>query len=112
MIHVSQDNRRIHSRKSARIAAHLAHRDGSVDGVIENIGAGGAFFASEDLELKVDDGGAVTLSFRCKKDGTDVDVECAGTVLRADLNFDGASVVRAFAIQFADVLDLAGFEIA
>ena len=112
MNHVSQDNRRIHSRRSARIAARLSHVDGSVDGVIENIGAGGAFFATEDLELKADDGGAVTISFRARRHGAEVDVECAGTVLRADLNFDGESVVRSFAIQFAEILALDGFEFA
>jgi hypothetical protein len=109
---VSDANRRIHTRRRARVAARLAHEGASVEGVIENIGAGGAFFATEDLEMKVDDGGAVTLTFRCRKAGADAEVACAGAVLRADLNFDGAAVVRTFAIQFADLLPLEGIEFA
>ncbi len=109
---VSHANRRIHARRITRVAARLVHADGAVDGVIENIGAGGAFFATEDLELKTEEGASAKLTFRCKKDGRDVEMTRAGTVLRADLHFDGKSVVRSFAVQFDEADPLDGCEFA
>ena len=109
---VSQDNRRIHSRRSVDVAARLVHADGSVDGVIENLGAGGVFFATENLELKADDGATVTLSFRGTKNGAAVELARVGTVLRTELHFDGESVKRTFAIRFDEVASLDGFEFA
>jgi len=109
---LSQDNRRIHSRRSVNVAARLDHADGSVDGVVENLGAGGVFFATEDLELKADDGASVTLSFRGAKDGADVELTRVGTVLRTELHFDGETVKRTFAIRFDEVASLDGFEFA
>jgi hypothetical protein len=109
---VSQDNRRIHSRRDVKVAARLVHVDGSVEGVIENLGAGGVFFATENLELVAEDDSAVTLSFHGKKGGVDVDLTRKGTVLRTELHFDGETVKRTFAIRFDEVAPLDGVEFA
>ena len=110
MTDVSHANRRIHGRTSARISARLEHADGVVIGRIENIGAGGVFFVTEDLELNADDGSPVVLAFRGRKKGADVAVTRAGTILRVERQFDGESVVRTFAVRFDEVLPLDGFE--
>jgi len=112
MSDVSQANRRIHGRRSARVAARLEHADGAVDGMIENIGAGGVFFASEDLELVAEDGSAVALEFRLRKDGADVPMRRTGTILRVERQFDGEAVVRTYAIRFDEVLAVDGFELS
>src|SRR5204863_7560466 len=103
-------NRRIHSRRKASVAARLTRQVDSVDGTIENIGEGGVFFATEDLELQVEEGSEVVLGFRCRQHGTDTTIQRAGCVLRTERYFDGESVVRAFAIKFDEVMSLDGLD--
>ena len=106
MSDVSYANRRIHSRHTARIAARLSHADNTADGTIDNIGEGGVFFATEDLELCADEGAPVVISFACMLAGKQSQIERTGTVLRAERYFDGTGVVRAFAIKFDEALSL------
>jgi hypothetical protein len=104
-------NRRVHARRSARIPARLAHEGDGVDGIVENIGEGGVFFATETLELSVDDGAPVVLSFQCRRNGAEAPTELAGVVLRTERYFDGETVVRAFAIKFDALFDMDGVEL-
>jgi len=106
MTDVSHANRRIHTRHNSRIPARLAHTGDAVDGHVENIGVGGVFFATHDLELDAEEGSEVTVCFAGRRDGAAVRVESQGVVLRTERYFDGENVVRAFAVKFADVLSL------
>lgn len=101
--------RRIHPRAETRMSAELACGSDAVTGVIENIGAGGIFFATEDLEILVDDGADVVVRFEARHDDAPKNMECAGRILRSERYFDGARVVRAFAIKFAERLDVSAF---
>jgi hypothetical protein len=108
MSQVAGANRRIHSRRSARLPARLSHEAESVDGVVENIGEGGAFFATENLELNAEEGSPVTLSFRCLREGAEQFVERPGSVLRTERYFDGEKVVRAYAVRFDETMSMDG----
>ena len=110
MIEVTNANRRIHSRRKSRISARLSYESRSVEGMVENIGEGGVFFATEDLELAVEEGSEVQLSFPCKKDGVPHVFERQGCVLRTERYFDGEAVVRAFAIKFEEDVPVEGFD--
>ena len=111
MTFISQDNRRTHSRRVASIDARLSHESESVEGTVENVGEGGVFFATTNLELSVDEGSPVTISFVCSKDGAPVTIERTGSILRAERYFDGAGVVRAFAIKFDELISLSGLDL-
>lgn len=110
MSEVSAANRRIHSRRSASLPGRLAHGSDAVDGTIENIGEGGIFFATHNLEIDVDEGAAAVISFRWVRSGTAETVERTGTILRTERYFDGEAVVRAFAMKFDELLALDGVE--
>jgi hypothetical protein len=111
-MNVSETNRRIHTRRKSRIAGRLAQSGTAVEGHIENIGEGGVFFATEDLELALEEGSDVLVEFDCVRAGSPTRVERKGVVLRTERYFDGESVIRAFAIKFDEVLDLDGMEFA
>src|SRR5437762_2373613 len=100
MPEVGQANRRIHSRRTVRLPARLAHESDSIDGIVENIGEGGVFFATENLEMLLEEGASATLSFRCKKSGAEVRLERVGCILRTERHFDGERVLRTYAIRF------------
>ena len=108
MSEVSAANRRIHSRRSVRIPGRLSHGNDAVEGTIENVGEGGIFFATHNLEIDVDEGATAVISFRWSRNGTDEAVERTGTILRTERYFDGEAVVRAFAMKFDDLIALDG----
>jgi hypothetical protein len=99
--------RRIHPRTDARLDALLRSGDAAVDGVVENVGAGGLFFATENLESAIEDGAACVIEFSTAS----VEIKQVGTVLRSERYFDGAKVIRAFAIKFDAQLDVASLGI-
>ncbi len=101
-------DRRIHGRTSAKIRACLRHGDDAIEGVVENFGEGGVFFATEILDSVVDDGTDVTLEFEGTRDGVPVAFRLPGQVLRTERYFDGQAVVRAFAIRFTSIQDFTG----
>lgn len=103
---VSQANRRIHSRHAVHLPARLAHGKDAVDGTVENVGAGGVFFSTQNLEIDVDEGAHAIVSFYCVREGTPVLLELPGTILRCERYFDGEAVVRAFAMKFDELLSL------
>ncbi len=103
--------RRVHPRTNTSMVATMEHEGDTVEGMVENIGQGGVFFATEILEMLVDEGAPVTLRFTCRRDGVEEENRVPGTVLRTERYFDGTRVVRAFAVKFDDQLDLAGVEL-
>jgi hypothetical protein len=106
MHELTQMNRRVHTRQKARISARLLSGRDSIQGTIENVGEGGVFFATEDLEIALEEGAEVTLVFRGRRGRSPIDFEHSGVVLRAERYFDGESVVRAFAVKFHQNLRL------
>ena len=100
--------RRIHPRTDTRIRATLRCRSDQADGVVENLGAGGVFFSTDDLEAAVDVGDGVVVVLHLDGDATS---EHAGAVLRTDRYFDGAGVRRSFAVKFDEEIEVASLRI-
>lgn len=98
--------RRVHPRMKASIPARLTSGGDSLEGVIENIGVGGVFFATETLEVVIDEGASVVLHFELPGEGGATPHQVDANVLRTERYFDGTRVVRAFAIKFDDQLAL------
>jgi len=105
------DERRVHPRTRTAIPATLSQGGEKVEGLIENIGLGGVFFATDELEVIIDEGVEVTLVFTCERNGQQESNELAGTVLRAERYFDGSRVIRAFAVKFDGFFDLDGLSL-
>ena len=101
--------RRIHARVRAQIrgSVRLATSGDVIEGVIENVGDGGVFFATEVLEVLVNDGDAGVVEFEGTRDGAPVNFRIPATILRTERYFDGEKVVRAFAVKFDEALDVA-----
>lgn len=102
------DERRVHPRRPSELPGTLTSDGDRLEGVIENIGEGGVFFATETLEVVLEHGTRVQVAFSCVRSGKSERHDRPGTVLRTERYFDGAKVVRAFAIKFDDLFDLAG----
>ncbi|NOJ30191.1 MAG: hypothetical protein DA328_08510, partial [Nitrososphaeraceae archaeon] len=81
--------RRIHARTKTRLAARLARGDVTVAGVVENVGQGGAFFQTDDLEAPLPDGAEIVVTFAARRAGSPVELRLRGTVLRGERYFDG-----------------------
>ncbi len=103
--------RRIHPRTETRLEASLACAEKELTGAVENIGAGGVFFATDNLEVLIEDNARVIVRFTLNRDGNLEEHSREGNVLRSERYFDGESVVRAFAIKFDALMDLTGVEI-
>jgi hypothetical protein len=99
--------RRIHPRTVTRIRATLRCGDAEMDGVVENLGAGGVFYSTGDLEAAVEVGDPVTVVLH--PDGAS-DSSQDGRVLRAERYFDGAHVRRSFAVKFDAEIDVASLD--
>ena len=99
--------RRIHARVRAQIrgALRLSTTGELLEGVIENVGDGGVFFATEILEVLVTDGDRAIVEFTGERNGAPVALQIPSTILRTERYFDGQRVVRAFAIQFQESHD-------
>ncbi len=105
-MNTASHDRRIHARTKARITARLSQGREAVEGVIENIGEGGVFFATEELEVIVDEASPVALEFTGRHGSEPTTLRRTGRVLRTERYFDGQNVVRAFAVRFDEDLDL------
>lgn len=107
---MSGRERRVHPRTRIALSGELVRNGKIIEGVIENIGRGGVFFATEMLEIGVDEGDDVTLCFEAPKDGATMPLELPSSVLRVERYFDGERVVRAFAVRFDGELELDEFD--
>ncbi len=102
------NERRIHPRSDTRIPTTLRCGGSGVEGVVENIGAGGVFFSTGDLEVPVEAGTAVQVELHLADGRTSAN---AGVVLRSDRYFDGSDVRRSFAVKFDAEIDVASLGI-
>ena len=91
-------NQRRHPRTRTAIPARVELTDGSIEGTIENLGPGGAFFATDTLEDAVDVGVSVVIVFQDPESGDERRVR--GTVLRLERYFHQGGLYRALAVKF------------
>jgi hypothetical protein len=96
--------RRIHPRTVTRLRTTLRRGDTDVEGVTENVGAGGVFFSTGNLEAGVEVGDSVLITLHLADGGT---LTSSGVVLRGERYFDGADVRRSFAVKFEAEIDVA-----
>lgn len=108
----SSDERRVHPRRASDLPATLTTEGRSMEGVVENIGEGGVFFATETLEFLLDHGTQVVVDFACQRGDKEERHTLPGTILRTERYFDGTKVVRAFAVKFDELFDLEGVSLA
>jgi len=94
------ENQREHPRRVARLAARVVFSAGHLDGTIENIAEGGAFFVTDTWEVAVEEGDGVSVEFREAEDAEPARV--AGRVLRVERYFHEGDLYRAFAIKFEE----------
>jgi len=94
--------RRIHPRTETRIPATVRHGAASIEGVVENIGAGGVFFTTDDLEHVVEIEDAIEVVLQTAARG---EIVHRGVIVRAERYFDGADVKRSFAVKFDTLLE-------
>ncbi|MEN8150523.1 MAG: PilZ domain-containing protein [Planctomycetota bacterium] len=97
---MGEQNQRQHPRIRTDIPAVVEIAGRTVEGIVENLGKGGAFFATESLEEAIEAGGAVRLRYRDPE--TDADRVRAGSVLRIERYFHEGGLYRALAIRFED----------
>jgi hypothetical protein len=80
------------------VPARLVSRSGTdLAGRVQNLGEGGAFFVTGDLEAAFGEADEVTLLLH--REGR-APVPASGVVLRIDLDYEADDVVRAMAIRF------------
>jgi len=92
------DNLRRHPRKTIQLPARLDLDGDRLEGRIENIGEGGAFFVTDTLEGSVEEGDILHLEFALGG----ADRRQAGIVLRVERYFHEGELFRAFAIKFEE----------
>jgi len=98
----SERNRRRHERRAVRLMARLESSvRGNVSGHVVNIGAGGAFFITDDLETLLAENSEVTLYV---EGDTPLAGGIAGTILRIDTDFEDDHIVRSLAVRFVSPL--------
>jgi hypothetical protein len=94
--------RRKHDRREVHLPVRLERSSGQeILGRVENIGAGGAFFTTDDLETRLAEGEVVTLVFHRAGQGR---IQASGEVLRIDTYFGAVEIVRSVAIRFSEEL--------
>ena len=91
-------NQRRHSRRPTELSAELAFDWGTLEGVIENVGEGGAFFVTDTLEGTVVVGDRLELEFHDREFGGET--RFPGAVLRVDRYFHEGELYRSLAIRF------------
>jgi PilZ domain len=103
----SEANRRRWERRTVHLTVSLVQTNGrEIRGHVENIGSGGAFFTTDDLEMRVVEEDTVTLAFT-RSEEQQVKVE--GQVLRIDTFFLTHSILRTLAVRFNTALTLGQF---
>lgn len=87
-------NQRKFEREHTRLPACLSFDWGDLEGFVENIGEGGAFFVTDTLEGTVDVGDPLALNIY---DGAP---DIRGSILRVDRYLFDGELLRSFAIRF------------
>ncbi len=95
---LSDENRRRHDRRAVRLMARLESSvRGKVHGHVVNIGSGGAFFITDDLETLLAENSEVTLYVA---GDTPLAGGITGSILRIDTDFEDDRIVRSLAVRF------------
>ncbi len=103
----SESNRREHTRHQVEMAGKIRlASERTIEGRIENVGRGGAFFVTDDLEANVLAADPVELLL---PDANGKESTVSGVVLRLETFFSGTDVLRSFAIQFDEPLPAGAF---
>ena len=96
--------KRAHERAATDLSVTVRTSGGAVlKGTVENLGTLGALVSTPDLEAALDVGDEVTVSLR-NAAGEVVEVE--GEILRLEQEFAAGDIRRAFAVRFAEPLDM------
>lgn len=91
-------NRRQYPREKRIAPARVVFAWGMVEGRVENIGEGGAFFVTDTLEGVVVEGDRTELYVEDIPDSAPV--RLPGLVLRVERYFQEGEILRTFAIRF------------
>lgn len=102
------DERRAHRRHDVDAPAELTLQGRTVEGRLENVGAGGVCFVTEDRHLVVASGNFVRVTFDCEKDGAATRLVRTVRVLRVDTGTRGDVFVQVLGLQFEELLKLDG----
>ena len=93
---MASENLRRYPRHVLRIKATVTLDTGPLEGRLENIGVGGAFFVTDTLEGSVEVGDRLVVVFELSAEPQSV----PGDVLRVERYFHEGELFRAFAIRF------------
>jgi hypothetical protein len=95
---MAERNLRRYPRQVSRIPARVVFDWGALEGTIDNIGEGGALFATDTLEGIVQEEARATVCFEGDVPGAER--RLPGTVLRLERSFVGGEILRTLAIRF------------
>ena len=112
-----EGERRQHERHPVSLPARLTLVGLTIEGRLEDVGAGGVRFATDDTLLKVQPGNFVQIAFECTRDGVAVTIDRAVRVSWvlpvAALPSDDADVPkRVVGLEFEEILALADLTLA
>jgi PilZ domain-containing protein len=103
------DERREHERHATDASAQLSLLGHTVDGTLRDIGAGGVCFVTADAHIQVTPGNFVEIAFECLLGGERSRLQKSVRVMwQAEEEGDGEAV-RAFGLEFEEVMALEGF---
>jgi len=102
------EERRRHSRLDVRVMARLSLVGYTAEGQLENVGAGGVCFRTEDPGLQVEPGNFVYVSFAARREGDVEDVQKAVRVTRIDADPESGPHARVLGLEFEELLRMKG----
>ncbi|MGH7163257.1 MAG: PilZ domain-containing protein [Planctomycetota bacterium] len=99
---MTRPEKRAHDRVDVKFTVRVTCPGGSViEGVVDNLGALGAFISTTDLETPLDTGDLVELAIAMPAEGKPPGpVVVGGEVLRLEQEFAGGEIRRSFAVRF------------
>jgi len=98
--------RRRHPRQAVSTPAHVEFIGYEVEGRLEDIGAGGVRFTTDDEHIRVEAGNFVFVKFDVVKDGESESLRRPVRVTRVDREQGETGEVRVFGMEFDDILSL------
>jgi len=95
---MASEEKRAHQRTRVRYAVRVrCGTGGEFAGVVENLGALGAFISTPDFDVPLEVGQRVSLSV-VRADAAPFDAE--GEIVRLEQEFSGGDIRRCFAVRF------------
>ena len=107
-LHREAGERPVHPRPDVDRGAPLTLPGRTVEGRLENVGAGGVCFVTGDTALIVAGGNFVRVAFDCERNGEPERLERAVRVLRAAREERDGAAVQVLGLQFEELLRLEG----